>query len=243
MLSNNKPKPIVLPFNDFCPRDYQLELFRTLRSKKHRHFIILAHRDYGKDFLMFQYFLFEMYEVPGMYHYIFQTYANAKNVIFDGITYEGRPIIDYIPPELLIGRPNRSELSIRIRTKCGNTSILKFIGSNNYNSLRGPKPIGIGFSESAYLHPGIFEVYKPIIRSNPKAWEIHISTPFGLNHFFDLYTMAKSNPKWFVGKYPISVTGKLTEEDMEEERKRGTSEDMIQQEYYGRKGRYNKDYS
>lgn len=169
MLSNYKTEPTYLRFNDFCPYDYQLDLFRALRARKHRHFLVVAHRDYGKDFLMFQHVLLEMYETPATYHYIFQTYANAKNVIFDGITYEERPILDYIPPELIIGRPNRSELSIRLRTKCGNMSILKFIGSNNYNSLRGPKPRAVVFSESAYLHPGIFEVYKPIIRNNPHA--------------------------------------------------------------------------
>ncbi len=226
-------EPVVVPFNSFVPYDYQLELFKALRSGNWRHFCIAAHRDYGKDFLVFQHVLYEMFLHPANYHYVFQTYANAKEVIWNGITYDGVPLLDYIPPELLIDKPNRSELLIRMRTKCGRVSTLKFVGSNNYNTLRGPKPKGIVYSEAAYLLPGIFEVYKPVIRNRPDAWEIHISTPCGDNHFKDTYNIARNNPKeWYCGFFPINVTGKLTDEDMEAERRRGTSEEMIQQEYY-----------
>lgn len=223
--------PIYVPFNDFRPHDYQLDMFRGLRSPDYRHACIVAHRDFGKDFVVFEHVMFEMYEHPANYHYIFQTLSNAKEVIWHGITYEGIPILDYIPPELVI-EINKSELFIKLRTKCGRHSTLKFLGSVNYNAKRGPKVRGVVYSEAAYCHPKIFEIYKPMIRNRKDSWEIHISTPAGDNHFKETFEMAKNNKEWFVGFYPINVTKKLTEDDMEMERQRGTSEEMIQQEYY-----------
>lgn len=222
----------IIPFNDFVCRFYQQELFRVLRQKLFKHYVIVAHRDFGKDILVFNHVLYEMYLVPGAYHYVFQTLDAAKNTIWEGISHDGRPLLDYVPPELII-KLNRNEQFIKLRTKCGKVSTLRFIGSENYNNKRGPKVEGVVFSESAYCHPEILEVYKPVIRTHQRCWEIHISTPNGQdNHFYDLYEMSKHNPDWYCGFFPIDVTKMLSEEDMEKERARGTSEEKIRQEYY-----------
>ena len=65
-----------------------------------------------------------------------------------------------------------------------------------------------------------------------KGWAIFNYTPRGKNHGFDLFEMAKNNPKWFVQKLTVDDTKVLTEEEIDEERKSGMTEDMIQQEYY-----------
>jgi intein/homing endonuclease len=60
------------------------------------------------------------------------------------------------------------------------------------------------------------------------------NTPRGRNHGYTLhYDVAKLNPKtWFSQVLPITATGVLTDEDIEEERREGMSEELIQQEYY-----------
>lgn len=231
MREEQSHKAEIIPFNHFTIREYQRELFYHLRQKKHKHYIVVAHRDYGKDIVVFNHVLYEMYEVPGTYHYVFQNLEAAKGAIWEAITDSGESLMSYVPEDLIIQK-NRNELFIKLKTRCGRWSTLKFISSINYDGKRGVKIQGVVFSESAYCHPGIFEVYKPLIRNRQDCWEIHVSTPFGNNHFYDLYEMAKVNPDWFVGFYPIDVTGKLTKEDMDKERARGTSEEMIQQEYY-----------
>ena len=44
--------------------------------------------------------------------------------------------------------------------------------------------------------------------------------------------MAKDNPNWFVSRLTIEDTKVLTEQDMENERREGVPEELLQQEYY-----------
>jgi hypothetical protein len=72
---------------------------------------------------------------------------------------------------------------------------------------------------------------RPVLAEN-KGWAIFNYTPRGKNHGYKLYEMAKQNPAWFVEKLTIDDTKVLTLGDIDEERKSGMSEDMIQQEFY-----------
>ncbi|MCK9432644.1 MAG: hypothetical protein M0R00_06770 [Candidatus Omnitrophica bacterium] len=60
------------------------------------------------------------------------------------------------------------------------------------------------------------------------------NTPRGRNHGYDLYyNVALRNPDtWFSEILPVSKTNVLTEEDIEQERKEGMSDEMIAQEFY-----------
>jgi len=58
------------------------------------------------------------------------------------------------------------------------------------------------------------------------------NTPRGSNHAKDLYDMAKHNTKWFCQRLTNKETNTYTQEQVDEMRKEGMTEDMIQQEVF-----------
>ena len=92
-----------------------------------------------------------------------------------------------IPIEALAKKPNDADMMIELR----NGSQLFYMGSDDPDSLRGPKPTGVIFDEAAYHKP---EAWYNIIEPNTivhKAPVIFVSTPKGFNWFKDLEDEAK----------------------------------------------------
>ncbi len=54
------------------------------------------------------------YMEPGVYYYFLPTYAQAKRVIWDGMTNDGKRMLDYIPKEIIDGNINNTEMKIWI---------------------------------------------------------------------------------------------------------------------------------
>lgn len=158
--------------------------------------------------------------------HILPTYQQAKKVIWDSSTNDGKRILDYIPSEVVESK-NGQEMKIRFT----NGSLYQLIGSDNIDSLVGTNPKIIIFSEYAIQSSAAWEYLRPIVDVN-KGYAVFISTPRGKNHFYDLLCMAKTNPNWFVEVLSVKDTGVLTEDDIDGIRKEGVSEELIQQEYY-----------
>ena len=91
--------------------------------------------------------------------------------------------------------------------------------------------MGCVFSEYSLQNPAAWDHIRPILREN-KGWAVFNFTPRGRNHGYQIYNMARGNPKWFCELLTINDTGLLTEEDIEEERLSGMSDNMILQEFY-----------
>jgi len=132
-------------------------------------------------------------------------------------------------PEELIYKKNESNMSIELH----NGSIIKLVGSDSYNkSIRGSNPKGIVFSEYAQADPEAFRVALAIVQNNNEFIVIQ-STPFGHNDFYNLYNIAKEDPKWFCQKLTIEDTKHITPEDVRHFITAGViSEQFAQQEYY-----------
>lgn len=215
---------IKIPHN-FAPRSYQMPLLRAIDSGVKRAFC-LWHRRAGKDKVLFNIFIKRAVQVKGIHYYLLPTYAQAKKVIWDGIDNAGYKFLDHIPKEV-IKSVNNTEMKIELI----NGSILQLIGTDNYDSIRGTNPITCIFSEYAWQNPQAWEVIKPILKMN-NGVAIFNTTPLGKNHAWQLYDMAKRNPEWFVELLTIDDTKLLTFADIAKEKLEGTTEDMIQQEYY-----------
>lgn len=100
------------------------------------------------------------------------------------------------------------------------------------NSLRGSNPKGIIFSEYAYQHPSTYPTLRPILVAND-GWCVFISTPFGQNHFYQLYEVARHSSDWFCDLKTVEDTDVVSPESIEQEEQEGLmSRDMIEQEYY-----------
>lgn len=157
--------------------------------------------------------------------YVMPTYSQAKKVIWDSTTNDGKRILDFIPDDL-VAQKNQQEMKIRLI----NGSLIQLIGSDNINSLMGTNPKVVVFSEYALQTTDAWDFIRPILKVN-KGTAIFISTPRGRNHFFDLFNMANTQPDWFVEKLTYKDTGVLTDEDIQKEIAEGMSEELALQEY------------
>jgi len=213
---------IIIPFK---PREYQKGLIDYLLNGGKRAFC-LWHRRAGKDLVLWNLMVRLASQNKGLYFYFLPTYTQGKKILWDGITNDGLKFLEFIPQEI-VARTNSTEMKIEL----GNGSIIQIIGTDTYDAIRGTNPRGCVFSEFAYQNPMAWEVVKPILNVN-KGWAVFNTTPNGKNHAYDVYTQAQDDDMWFTEKLTIADTNVLSEEDMERERKEGTTEEMIQQEYY-----------
>lgn len=216
--------------NNYKPRPYQVPILKALDSGFKRVLAILPRRA-GKDISALNYVIRQMWENPGVYYYIFPTYSQAKKVIWDSMTNDGKRILDYFPEELVVQK-NSQEMKIRMQSKNGSESLFQLVGSDNYDSLMGTNPRGVVFSEYALQDPRAYQYIRPILTAN-NGWALFISTPRGKNHLWTLAELAKQSPDWFYIKLSLEDTGHIPLSEIEKERREGLmSEDMIQQEYY-----------
>lgn len=209
----------------YQPRPYQLDIIRSLNSGVKRA-VLVAHRRSGKDITVFNWVIYKLLQQPAICYYILPTYSQAKKVIWDALTIDGKRILDYIPKEII-----ESKQAQEMKIKLINGSLLQLVGSDNIDSIVGTNPSIIVFSEYAIQSPQAWDYLRPILKVNG-GYAIFVSTPRGKNHFYDLVQMAKNNKDWFCQILSIDDTHVLSDQDMQEEKDSGMSEEMIQQEYY-----------
>jgi hypothetical protein len=211
---------------DLTPRDYQLPFFEAMDSG-YKRAVLVWHRRAGKEIACWNYMIREACTGRvGTYCYFFPSTTLGRRILWDGCNKDGKRFIDYIPQELIEGKPNSVEMKIRLKSG----SLIQIIGTERIINV-GVNTIGFVFSEYSLQDEKTWVYSRPIIRENG-GWAIFNFTPRGKNHAYDMFLMAKRNPDWFCEKLTINDTGTLTEEDMEIERREGMSECMIQQEYY-----------
>lgn len=217
---------ITLPYQ-FNPRSYQLPLLKALDEGKNRA-VIVWHRRCGKDKTCFNHMAKKAMERVGTYFYFLPTYSQAKKVIWDNIDNDGFKMLNHVPKEIIKGT-NGTELKIELI----NGSIIQLIAADEFEkSGVGTNPIGVVFSEYSVTNNKAWDFVRPILRANG-GWAIFNFTPRGMNHAFNLLQIAKDNPDtWFSEVLTIDDTGILTDADIEQERKEGMPEDMIEQEYF-----------
>jgi len=118
-----------------------------------------------------------------------------------------------------------------MRIKLRNGSIWQCVGSDNYDNLVGSNPVGVVFSEFALSDPKSWEILRPILAENG-GWAMFISTPRGMNFFYDLFQMAKADDKWFAELLTVEDTKAIDRQAIEDERAAGMPDELIQQEFF-----------
>jgi hypothetical protein len=221
---------IQIPYN-FIPRPYQLELMKALDSG-YKRAVTVWHRRAGKDKTLFNLIIKKAFERVGTYYYFFPEFAQGRRVIWDGIDNDGFRFLNHIPKSL-IKQAHKTDMKIELV----NGSIIQIIGTDKYDKVRGSNPVGCVFSEFAFQNPAAWDVVRPILSVNG-GWAAFNSTPNGKNHFHDLYFNNLNNPNWYTKLVTIEDSldhnGNrfVPDEIIEEDRRSGMSEEMIQQEYY-----------
>lgn len=215
---------IKVPCN-YQPRDYQIPLFSAFDSGIKRG-ITVWHRRSGKDKSWLNLMIKKMFERTGLYLYYYPTMTLGRKALWDGMDRDGFPFIGHFPKDAILGLPNNQEMRIRLK----NGSIFQVVGTDRLEVV-GPNPVGAVFSEFSKQNPRGWDYIRPILRENG-GWAGFNFTPRGKNAAYDLFRMAKSNENWFCQKLTIDDTNVVSAEDVEEDRREGMTEDMIQQEYY-----------
>lgn len=225
-----------LPFIRFRP--YQKDIHDQLFVKDKHKILLCWPRRSGKEFVSWSVILQEALINPGLYLLVYPTNVIAKSVLWEGgiIHNEGQfvPFLKMIPSQL-IASINNQELKIKLV----NGSIIWMMGSDiNIDRLRGTNPRLIVFSEFAFQDPRVYQIMRPVLVQN-KGKVILQSTFNGMNHFYQLYERVKNDPSWYCKIESITTlldeNGQryITDEMIEQERKDGMPEYLIQQEYYG----------
>jgi len=219
----------IVKLNSFVPRPYQLELCKAF-EKGYKKMIAVWPRRAGKDLVAFNLTIRAALQRVGVFYYLLPTAVQARRVLFDGITSEGKRMLDFIPKEV-VESINIQQMKITLK----NNSQITFVGSENYDGLRGTNPLGIVFSEAAFSHPQAYPVLRPILLAND-GWVIFISTPFGENSFHTLFQIAQDNPKeWYSCLLTVDDTEHISLEEVRREIDTGEiSEDLAEQEYFCR---------
>jgi len=213
---------------NYKPRDYQETFERAMLDGKKRA-LLVWHRRAGKDVATLNFMVNEMLKTVGTYYYFFPTFRQARAVIWDGIDEDGKRLIEAFPKNFVDGKPNETQMKIKLI----NGSIFQLIGTDNYDAVAGTNPVGCVFSEYSLQDPTVWTlIVSPILVKNG-GWAVFNGTPRGKNHQYELDQVARENPeKWFYQRLTIDDTKLIPIEAIEQERKEGKSEEIIQQEYY-----------
>ncbi len=209
----------------FKARPYQQELIDWYR-KGGKRALAIWHRRAGKDRTA----TFIESELActrvGLYWHALPEYAQARRVIWDAITRDGKKLIDLNFPPEIVKKRNEHEMRIELV----NGSIWQPVGADNFNSLVGSNPVHVTYSEYALMSPSAREYLRPIIAENDGS-ELFITTPRGYNHAWDLYDSSKDSPYWLRSLKTVDDTNVIPLEVLEEE-KRTMPEELFRQEFY-----------
>jgi phage terminase large subunit len=221
---------IDIPYN-YVPRPYQMNMFNAV-ADGYKRVVCIWHRRAGKDKTLINMVAREMVKKVGAYYYFYPTYQQGKKALWHGIDKDGFRFIDHIP-KALRKRVDNTEMLIELI----NGSIFQIIGTDNYDTIMGTNPVGCVFSEYSLQNPMAWEYIRPILVEN-NGWAVFNYTPRGENHGYDLKLMAERNKDWFYETLTVDETFDLkgnpiiTKERIEQEKRDGMSDEMIQQEFY-----------
>ena len=211
---------------DWEARWYQKKAWRFLRRGGKRA-VLVWHRRAGKDMLALNFTVSCMHKKPGLYWHMLPTATQGRKVLWDGMAADGRRFLDVAIPAGF----RRSSSSTEMKIELYNGAIWQIVGSDNYDHLVGSNPIGVVMSEYSLADPAAWDFVRPILAENG-GWAIFPFTPRGRNHGYRLYQMARENPGWFAQSLGADYTGAIPPEAIEDERRAGMPEELVQQEFY-----------
>ncbi len=223
----------VIPF-----RIYQVEAAVKLFIDKILRLLLQRPRRSGKEVESWNFIIEGAIESPGLYIMVYPTNVRARAVLWDGaiLLPNNRSVkfLDMIPKRF-VRTMNNQEMKIKLV----NGSVIWVLGSDiDPDKLRGTNPRGIALSEFAFQDPRVFYIMLPALRQN-KGWLLGQSTFDGMNHFYQLIENNKNDPLWYcrvdsiVNLVDENGDRYITDEMIEEDRRAGMPEYLIQQEYYG----------
>jgi predicted phage terminase large subunit-like protein len=102
--------------------------------------------------------------------------------------------------------------------------------ADNPDSLRGATLHGLVFDEAAQAKREAWPILRPTL-SVKRGWAMFISTPKGLNWFYDVYQDAGDRENWARWRFPSVDSPYLDADEIEEARTGGMTSLLFSQEY------------
>lgn len=180
----------------------------------------------GKDLIALNILIAKAVQRVGLYLYIGPLHTQTRQIVWMGQTNGGRPFLEYIPPKLV-----KKKRDAVMEIDLVNGSMIKVVGSDQYDNLMGLNCVGAVFTEYSLQRPEAWDYIRPMMAENG-GWALFNGTPRGLNHMHDMARMAKDNPKWFYQYLTRDDTGRPSLAAIEDDRRGGMKESKIEQEYY-----------
>lgn len=180
----NRPAPTITIPHEWEPYPHQERFWEALMVRNVKRIVIVWHRRAGKDLTMLNALVCKMMQKVGVYWYVFPTYRQGRDVVWNGMTNDGRRFLDAIP-KALIKRKRDDMMSVELV----NGSQLFIKGSDRIDTLVGANPIGVVFSEYSIQNPQAWNLIRPILNAN-EGWAVFVYTPRGYNHGYDLFNFA-----------------------------------------------------
>jgi len=151
---------------------------------QHRFKVIRAGRRFGKSVLAVITLIACAMENKGDFWFIAPYYRQAKEIAW-------RLLIKYLPPEAIKSK-NETELSVELQ----NGSQIKLKGADNPDALKGVGLNGCILDEYAFMRPYVWEeIVRPMLFDS-NGWAMFISTPYGYNHFYELWESCADKKDW-----------------------------------------------
>lgn len=200
---------IVEVSTGYTPRPLQALLHKSLK----RFNVLSLHRRAGKTVFSINEMLdqgLRNTKKNPRYAYIAPTFGAAKRIAWDYL----KDAVKSIPNIIEV---NEAELRVDIaRPATGDKVRFQLLGAENPNAIRGIYLDGAILDEYSMMSPEIWtHVIRPAL-SDRLGWAIFISTPNGMNHFFELFQYAKEHPEdWFCAIYKASETGIVPKAELE----------------------------
>jgi hypothetical protein len=227
--------------NDSIPpltyRPYQQEAHNELFDKGIKRFFLVRPRRAGKETESWNFLIEGALRRPGFYVMMYPTAKRGRMILWNGgISLGGGKSLRFLDmiPQKMIKHRNKTEMYIELI----NGSIIQVMGADDDpNKMRGSNCVGVVFSEYAFSDPRVFQVMMPTLRENG-GWAILQTTFDGMNHAYRLMQEVKNQEGWYcrIDSALTLVDEKgnryVTDEMIEEDRRSGMAEYMIQQEYF-----------
>jgi len=221
-------------------RDYQIDVWNTLHQSDIKKAILIWHRRAGKDLFCFNYLISRALMEVGNYWFVLPEAQQVRKAIWEGITSSGMRYLDFIPRDSILKRDDQSmtiylkhpDGGLDVKGKPNVGSIISFVGGDRYDKRVGAGIKGAVVSEWALQKPNLYDLALEPMLVETNGWVLFNSTPRGENHCFDMFNYMKESDQCLASKLTIEDTGVVDLDVIEEQRKRGKPEEIIQQEFY-----------
>lgn len=217
---------VQVPAQGWKPRPYQLPLLKYMSQQNRGLRAVVAwHRRAGKDLTCINILAIKALQRVGTYWYVLPYANQARRIIWNGMTGEGKKFIDYFPREIV---EKKSEQEMRVHLKNG--SVIQLMGSDDPDKMVGANPVGCVFSEYSISDPSAWQLINPILAENG-GWALFNGTPRGENHFYRILLKAQSDGSWYSSHLSVKDTKAISPEDVRKARDELNNEARFQSEY------------